>query len=798
MDYCGIKLRERFERSDNRTDIDNSVTLLELAKHTIPYDHPNITDILEHLFLSLMARFDRFGNLPDLQRCISVGQQAVDVTSSTRSDFSEVVANLAAALSERYRRLHSTDDLDQSIVLWEKMLDSTLDSDANKPIYLNNLALSLSERYGCSLRPDDIERAIRILEEAVNLSPASDSGKLQRISNLGTALAARYDHVGDVEDLTQAIYFSEKAVQLAHSNDPLKPRFLSQLGGSLKRRFVRHGDMADFDHSVVNLKQAVELTPDGHPAKNMYLTNLGCVLLDRYARLGNLGDLKEAVSSQRRAVACTPDNHPQKPTCLGNLLLALKDYRHHSGDPVAALQEIVLVGEQALTLLPVDDLDRPRVLTLFASGLSDRYSHSHDTTDLEEAINLQRQAVELTSDIHRLKPGYLRNLGDYLRRRFGEFKNLADIEAAILFHKRAIELIPDGHRGKPLYLQNLARSLMARYKVSEDFSDSAQAISLYHRAAIDSTGDPSVRFEAAQRWAAMSAETSAQVSNSSARSNISVLSFAHGVDLTDCLSAYATAMDLIPRLVWLGRTITERHNDAEVIGDTVKQAAVAAIISGKHALALEWLEQGRSIIWGQLLALRSPLDELRRVDEVLANELTRVSRELEQASTREDHSQLAGEGQVPVLSLEEAGQRHRKMAREWERLLERVRMVPGFEDFSRPKKFSTLRQAARLGPVVLLNVCDSPTIRGDGCDALVMLDGLDDVMRIPLPDFSLAKAKKLQARMRQLLHTSHVRERASALAFISHKGETMPVFSMILASFGRILSSLCSTLSDSQ
>jgi hypothetical protein len=41
-------------------------------------------------------------------------------------------------------------------------------------------------------------------------------------------------------------------------------------------------------------------------------------------------------------------------------------------------------------------------------------------------------------------------------------------------------------------------------------------------------------------------------------------------------------------------------------------------MSGKHATALEWLEQGRSVVLGQLLNLRTPMDELRNAGHALA------------------------------------------------------------------------------------------------------------------------------------------------------------------------------------
>jgi len=103
--------------------------------------------------------------------------------------------------------------------------------------------------------------------------------------------------------------------------------------------------------------------------------------------------------------------------------------------------------------------------------------------------------------------------------------------------------------------------------------------------------------------------------------------------------------------------------------------------------------------------------------------------------------------------MEESAQQHRRLAEEWERLVGRVRGIPGFESFLRPKRFTQLHIAAKAGPVAVVNVHKSC------CDAFVLVDGLDEVVHIPLPDFSYAKAQKLHLHLNQLLSTAGVRVR---------------------------------------
>ena len=55
-----------------------------------------------------------------------------------------------------------------------------------------------------------------------------------------------------------------------------------------------------------------------------------------------------------------------------------------------------------------------------------------------------------------------------------------------------------------------------------------------------------------------------------------------------------------------------------------------------------------------------------------------------------------------------------------------------------PKTFSQLLPAAHDGPVITVNVSETR------CDALILLPDLNDVLHIPLPNFTLDDAQQLQ------------------------------------------------------
>ncbi|KAH6905442.1 CHAT domain-containing protein [Coprinopsis sp. MPI-PUGE-AT-0042] len=157
--------------------------------------------------------------------------------------------------------------------------------------------------------------------------------------------------------------------------------------------------------------------------------------------------------------------------------------------------------------------------------------------------------------------------------------------------------------------------------------------------------------------------------------------------------------------------------------------------------ALEWLEQGRCLVWNQLQTLRTPLDDLERHDPQLAERIRDVSKLLE-VDGGTQHDTLGDGGNLDFdarVALKEESARLARKSKERDELLSQARDIPGFEDFLLPTRCSTLlRHLPESGPVVVLNADD---LR---CDAIVLMHGMDEPLPIPLPKMTYMKAKMMQ------------------------------------------------------
>jgi hypothetical protein len=415
---------------------------------------------------------------------------------------------------------------------------------------------------------------------------------------------------------------------------------------------------------------------------------------------------------------------------LNNLDSSFLRRFEHSRDLVD-IDRAVSAHKQAVHLTPDGHAEEPCHLNSLGSSLTCRFECSRDLIDIDRAVSVHERAVHLTPDGHVDKPCRLNNLGNSFLVRFNHSEELVDIDKAISAHERAVHLTPNSHADKPCRLINLGNPFLCRSKLSGDLVDRSTAIAHFRCAASCSTGPPSIRFHAVLQWARLASTW----------------------QISSALQGYTVAFDLLPQVTWMGQTILARHSELTSMGNIASEAAATAISAEQYDTALEWLEQGRSIVWSQLLDLRTPVDAIREKESGLADDLVRVSQALEHAGNRDTGTQDLSPRSNQNLSMEQVAQGHRRLAEEWERLVERARAIPGFEDFLRPKKLVQLRSAAKAGPVVVVNA------HKQCCDALVLMPGLDEVMHIPLDDFSCEKGQELHQSLNRLLSNAGVRVR---------------------------------------
>ncbi|KAE9407699.1 hypothetical protein BT96DRAFT_963047 [Gymnopus androsaceus JB14] len=668
------------------------------------------------------------------------------------------------------------------------------DGQANKPGWLSNLGTALRSRFGYLGELSDIENAIVALKQAVELTPNGNPNKPTWLSNLGNAYKSKFDHLGELSDtegiivalkqalnwlwtlgnayhdIESAIVALKQAVKLTPDSHDDKVPQLSDLGNAYH--------LIDIESAIVvqkqavelipdTMKQAVELTPVGHADNNTVgWHNLGAALSSRFGHLEELNDIESAIVAlkhavdltpnaqfghlkelsdidnaivaQKQAVELTPDGHTDKAPWLSNLGSAYQSQFDHLRE-LRDIESAMAVLKQAIELTPDGHTSKPHRLHNLGAAFQSRFHHLGELSDIDSAIVALKQAAELTPDSHANKPHWLGNLGNAYQSQFNHLGKLTDIESAIIALKQvslkqAIELTPDGHANKPALLNNLSNAYQSQFGHSAELSDIENAIVVQkqaleltpdgHAASLLSSSKPHVQLDAAIKWSKLCPTPALAV------------------------QAYTRFFELIPQVVWLGKTVSHRYEELPHIGRVIGAAAATAISTGNLPLAVEWLDEGRSIIWGQILQLRSPLDDLRQKDPRIAKELEMVAQALQNTGTSIKNDFV--DSGIKEATVEEEAQKHRRLAGQYKDLIMQIRCLDGFANFMKPKKLAELASAATYGPVITVNVDECQ------CDALILCSS-GAVIHVPLPTFSLKQAQQLHLKLLSSLHTKGVR-----------------------------------------
>ncbi|KAF7358410.1 CHAT domain-containing protein [Mycena venus] len=622
---------------------------------------------------------------------------------------------------------------------------------------LSSLGNSLSLRFVRLGRSDDLNSSIFTLEEAVQLTPNDHPAKASRLTNLGNLFLHRFEQLGDNGDIDRCIILFTDAVAVSPDGHPEKHTILNNLACALLRRSKYFGDIADINRSVETFADSIRLTPEGHISAASKLSNLGTALRARFQQFGDITDLHKSLETLKEGVRLTADTHPDKPGMLSDLGNALHNRFERLGD-IEDLNDAVSALTDASKLCPVGHTIRSTILANLGNVLRARFQQLGDTWDITRSILMLRGALQLTPEGHPDRSLWLNNLGYSLSSRFeilGEINNnftpdiltgqIDDIEESVSVCREAIHLTPDSHPIKPLMLANLGNSLQLRFGQSKDNRDFEELIAQFAAAARSTSGPASARFQACSIW----------------------VEHAQMAQHPSLLSAYSVAVDLLSEMAWLGLSIRDRHHIILRGGKVVRDAAAAAISASQYDKAVEWLEQGRSVIWGQLLALRTPVDSLKENHPGLATDLIRLSTQLEGAGVSDiaeevkDHNtQLSAQ-----QSLQAIAQKYHDYAHQRNELLKKIRGLNGFNRFLLPKEMAELSLAAKGGPVIILNISK---IR---CDALiVMSDSINEVRSVPLPTVTNEWAQSLAESLRTLLGENGRGDRLSG----RREGEMQP------------------------
>ncbi|KAG9011237.1 hypothetical protein FRB94_008837 [Tulasnella sp. JGI-2019a] len=597
-------------------------------------------------------------------------------------------------------------------------IPAVADSDPElRALSLVRFAIGCQERFEQTKDRSELDNAIKYFEQGLNLLDERHPARVGALCIMGTCLSMRFQDNSDRRELDRSIACLQEVLKLLHKGHSLTPMSLDILAGDLLTRFEQNGDRGDLDQSVSYYREALDLLPEGHPNRSESLSNLANGLLTRFEQNGDRGDLDQSVNYYREALDLRPEGHPGSLSNLASGLLRCFEQNGDRGD----LDQSVSYYIEALDLLPEGHPNRSGSLSNLANVLLTRFGQNGDRGDLDQSVNYYRESLDLLSEGHPNRSGSLSNLANVLLTRFGQNGDRGELDQSVNYCREALDLLPEGHPNRSVSLSNLANGLLRRFEQDRDMNGLVLSLSLARDGAIHESSSVTHRFRASLTWV-----------------NIGRITHHPSV-----MEAYATSISLLDLHTTFARSIGTQHSrlrdhfSSPHTRGLASDAASYALQESSPEKAVEFLEQGRSILYSQLGNYRTSLADLDSFNPGLAGLFRVRSARLEASVTSYNDEHISFKTDDVVAWYQHA-------AAEWAQGVKLIRKVPGFSSFLKRKPFQELQLAASHGPVVIVNISQ---FRSDAI--VVQHTGLPAV--IPLPDAHLEDLDSLSGRLSGLV-----------------------------------------------
>ncbi|TFK45056.1 CHAT domain-containing protein [Crucibulum laeve] len=716
---------QEFEISMNLESIQRAVIYLKQATQLLPNDHPKKNRYCDSLGGALLHQFKCLGQKDDIIKSIEMREHSVKLTPPGHHNRALHVNHLGNSMLGRYEFFGGIDDVGKSIPLFQEAINATFDGHPDKPMFLNNLGTAYQHYFEQLGDVNKLQQCIDCFEEAVRLTPYFLPAKSGYLTNLGTVLSTKFQVFGKLSDINAAISSIQEAVNLASKENLNKCSYMNALGKAYLHRYEQSGDIIDLDQSISLQRDAVQLTPDNHQDKLMHLSDLGLSYGGRFELFGNIEDIQNSVEILQESLRICPENHPSRRTLLNNLGNSYMNM-YRLSRKVNDIEKAIELVRNAIRTTPDAHADKATYLKSLGNLLVIQYDEKGMIKDIDEAISCYHQSIALVDKSHLSHQiSTQNNLAVAFAIKFKHTQDVEDLLKAISAGEDVIKLTPDENSSKPSYLHSLGNRLHLLYDKTNSIPALQKALAHVSKGALLQVGPPIDRFQAAQAW----------------------VQCASLLDDPSVIEAGSVSVELLPQLAWMGLPMKAQHNELiKAKGGWIRHL-VSEVIGKQNDLAIEWLEQGRSIVWSHLLHLQNPVQELASVEPILANKLKQVSTALQKSISNSDYQHASTVKEKGTI--EKDSERHRQLALEWDSLVKTIRStVPNFHRFLLPDEFKQLRSAAKYGTVVIINV------NNWSCDALVLRPDNDTALHIPLPDFTEQEAVKWQNVLSNLIAKS--------------------------------------------
>jgi tetratricopeptide (TPR) repeat protein len=713
-----------------------------------PPGHPDRANTLFDLGRSFLTFHVLYSDDDALSGAVGIFREALEFCPTMdQISRAHLLRELSRALQTQFRRQHdSLDILIEALDMSREALTLLPADDPDRTTSLSDLAIAHLTLYHEQGNFDALEEAIELFRHSLDLRPPGHPTRFNALSNLASTLRVRFDQRGESDVLVESIGLLRQAVDLCPQGHPTRGRVLNNLADALHTRFEQCRDPEASSEATGLYRGVLDLRPLGHPDRHAALNNLAMSLSVQFKQQGNSQALTEAIALHRQALALLPPGHPSYGTSLDNLAAALMRRSKEQGD-TDALTEAISLLRRAFELNP----SRGSTLNNLAAALYARFMDRENDSDisaLAEVIDLNRQALSLSSHHNPTHHAALNNLANALQARTEQDGDLHTLIEVIDLHRQALRLRPPSHFMRPSTLRNLGLALRLLYLtqptvLEEELALAREGVEIcgdghpmqaYFLFAVGACllrpGTPLFDSESGIRYIIQSLENPVSPARERLRLAIPFLRFmddiycaesaeAEVVNNAPILDLYVRTIRLLPYVASVGRGHAFRLRELAVAEEISRNAATRALLVGRKSDAVEMLEEGRGVFWSQALRIRSTALSTLPADD--RDRLYNLLKELETGSHTEESTMLDTAGRERLL------EKRSRLGETIEAMIASIRQRPGLERFLMPPAYSSLLQLLPHHGFVVMLVASKL-----GNDALILNSDQNDARTLKL------------------------------------------------------------------
>jgi hypothetical protein len=468
-------------------------SLCELDDASHAHEHQGRHHVLIHLAQTLEEWHRYAGDVSNLKSAVGHGAEALELCYAENMLCPSVWVFNAIILEAHFECTSNFEDLRSAELLCREAISIC---DTAHP-----LIATIYQTLGwIVLRQSQENGDVKLIEEAVSLQKAGLRRlhqtefhvKHRHLHSLSIALSLQLKSGGD-QKIDQAFSVISEAMQLCPTTHIDRWTIHSFMLQQQYSAYHRSG-------SIEYLDKAIDL---GHQALSMGILNLSLrsffsdgvanMLRVRYeTRKTDENDIKESVKLHREALQFSVSSHVHKWTCQWGLAQSLVVQFRLDGD-LGHLEEASQLYHHIISALPSNHPGRPSTISTFAQCLSLRGKETGEITDLNRAVDMDREAVASESPYLSDHLGITIQMVSHLCSRSEVLRGSEGLDEAISLSEEFMKSLPDGDINRPeaIYLFSKARFLRGTYmNDSEDIDVAIAKLSQMERSLSQSDNGP--------------------------------------------------------------------------------------------------------------------------------------------------------------------------------------------------------------------------------------------------------------------------------------------------------------------